>query len=71
MRYEYDREADVLTIVFRDEELDYGEQTENIITHYGQDGKPVEIEILDASNTVLELIRPMLGTGPEIAEASS
>lgn len=69
MRYEYDRETDILTIVLRDEELDHGEQTENIITHYGPDGKPVEIELLDASETVLDLIRPMLARGTQAAEA--
>lgn len=69
MRYEYDRETDILTVVLRDEDPEYGEQTETIITHYGSDGKAVEIEILDASETVLELIRPMLGRGPGVAEA--
>lgn len=69
MRYEYDRETDILTIVLRDEELDHGEQTANIITHYGPDGRPVEIELLDASEMVLDLIRPMLARGPNTAEA--
>lgn len=62
MEYEYDRETDILTIVLRDEELDYAEQTENIIMHHGSDGKPVEIELLDARETALELLRPMLAT---------
>jgi uncharacterized protein YuzE len=69
MRYEYDRETDILTIVLRDEEVDHGEQTENVITHYGPDGKAVEIELLDASETVLELIRPILARQPDPAEA--
>lgn len=69
MRYEYDRETDILTIVLRDEDLDHGEQTENMITHYGPDGKPVEIELLEASEMVIDLIRPMLARGPSTAEA--
>lgn len=69
MRYEYDRETDILTIVLRDAELDHGEQTEDVITHYGPDGKPVEIEILDASEAVLEMLGPMLGRDPGVAEA--
>lgn len=69
MQYEYDAETDILTIVLREGELDHGEQTANVITHYGTDGKPVEIEILDASTEVLELIRPMLGGRPGPARA--
>lgn len=69
MRYEYDRETDILTIVLREADPDHGEQTENIITHYGEDGNAVEIEILDASDTVLELIRPMLARSPDVAQA--
>lgn len=69
MRYEYDRDADVLTIVLSEDDPDHGEQTENIITHYAEDGKPIEIEILDASETVLDFIRPMLARGSSLAEA--
>lgn len=60
MRYEYDRGTDILVIRLSDRKPDHGEQAENIITHYSKDGKPVEIEILDASRTILELVKPML-----------
>lgn len=69
MNCEYDRETDILTIVLQEERPDHGEQTENIITHYSANGKPVEIEILEASETMIELIRPMLGTNQEQARA--
>lgn len=69
MRYEYDRETDVLTIILSDSPPDHGEQAENIIAHYAEDGKPVEIEILDASTTILDLIRPMLARPRREAEA--
>ncbi len=69
MRYEYDHETDILTIKLRDTPPDYGEQVETIITHYGADGKPVEIEILDASETVLDFIRPILARAPKPAQA--
>ncbi len=69
MEYEYDRETDILTIVLRERAPEYGEQTENIITHYAEDGKPVEIEILDASTAVLDMMRPMLRSGTKTAEA--
>ncbi len=68
MKYDYDPETDTLTVILHEGTPDHGEQTENIITHYTENGKPVETEILDASNTVLELIRPMLGTGRKTAQ---
>ena len=54
MQYNYDRETDILTITLSLESPDFGEQRENIITHYGKDNKPVEIEILDASKIMVE-----------------
>lgn len=56
----YERETDVLTVVLRDTELDHGEQMEDFITHYDVDGKMAEIEILDASEAVLGMIRRMV-----------
>lgn len=69
MRYEYDREADILMIILQDAEVDHGDQTDNVILHYDADGEPVEIEILDASQMVLELIRPMKTRDSGVAEA--
>lgn len=71
MKYDYDRETDILTIRLSDARPDFAEQAENIITHYRKDGRPVEIEILDARHTVLDLIMPMLSEGEGQAAASS
>jgi len=60
MKYKYDRETDVLVIQLSDEKPDFGEQQGNIITHYNKDNKPVEIEILDASETAVGMIKAML-----------
>lgn len=60
MKYEYDSKADVLMLILSDEKPDFGEQSGPIITHYNEKGKPVEIEILDASSTVLEFLKPIL-----------
>jgi len=38
---------------------DFGEQNENIITHYNKKGLPIEIEILNASKTVAKVIETM------------
>ena len=39
---------------------DFGERRENIITHYDKENKPVEIEILDASKTVLKILETIV-----------
>lgn len=56
----YDRETDVLTVVLRDTELGHGDQMEEFITHYDMSGKVAEVEILDASEAVLGMIRRMV-----------
>ncbi len=60
MKYEYDPETDILLIKLSDEKPDFGEQSGPIITHYSKSGKPIEIEILDASETALSMIKPIL-----------
>ncbi|RKY71616.1 MAG: hypothetical protein DRP97_01780 [Candidatus Latescibacterota bacterium] len=60
MKFKYDPEADVLLITLSNKKPDFGEQKENIITHYDKDGKPIEIEILDASRTTVQMIQVML-----------
>lgn len=60
MKYEYDAETDILVIKLKDEKPDFGEQVGNIITHYNKENKPVEIEILDASKTTLDMVRAMI-----------
>ncbi len=60
MKYKYDKETDVLIIELSAEKPDFGEQKENIITHYNKSGIPIEIEILDASTTVAKLVSLVL-----------
>ena len=60
MEYRYDPETDILMIILSKEKPDFGEQEENIITHYNKDGKPIEIEILDASRTAVKLVETIL-----------
>jgi uncharacterized protein YuzE len=60
MKYKYDLETDILVISLSDEKPDFGEQRGKIITHYAKDNKPVEIEILDASETAIGMIKAML-----------
>jgi len=60
MEYKYDRKVDVLIIKISDNSPDYGEQKDNIIYHYSKEGKPVEIEILDASKTAMKIFEAIL-----------
>ena len=43
-----------------DNNPDFGEQQGNIIVHYDKENKPVEIEILDASETVLKILETIV-----------
>ena len=56
MKYKYDSKTDILLIELSKGKPDFGEQKENIITHYNKRGIPMEIEILDASKTVAEMV---------------
>ena len=60
MEYKYDPETDILLIKLSKEKPDFGEQKENIITHYNKQGKPIEIEILDAKKTTIKIVETVL-----------
>lgn len=62
MKYKYDRKTDILVLILAKGKLDFGEQKDNIITHYDKAGKPLEIEILNASRTALEIVNAIVGT---------
>lgn len=62
MKYKYDPESDILLITMSDEKADFGEQKENFITHYNKDGKPIEIEILDARKTAQKMLEAILSS---------
>jgi uncharacterized protein YuzE len=56
MEYKYDKKTDILLMKLSNDKADFGEQKENVITHYNKQGLPIEIEILDASATVAKLV---------------
>ena len=39
---------------------DFAEQSQNVITHYNKAGKPIEIEILGASATALDILEAVM-----------
>lgn len=67
MEYKYDPKTDILLIKLSKEKPDFGEQKENIITHYNKQGKPIEIEILDASKTTIKIVETVLGSRRAVA----
>ncbi len=48
-KIKYYKEDDILVITLSNELFDYAEMESNFVVHYTKDGKPVRIEILDAS----------------------
>jgi hypothetical protein len=50
----------VLLITLSRGKPDFAEQSQNVITHYNRAGKPIQIEILDASATALDILKAVL-----------
>ncbi len=70
MRISYDRDADILMIEISDEDIDYAEEAGPMIIHFSKDGKPVLIEILDASEFLAEITKiSMKAKSKELIEA--
>jgi len=60
MKVDYSREADVLMYEVSHEPIDYAEEMDSVIVHFTKSGKPMLLEILDASKF---LIQTMKATG--------
>lgn len=55
MKVIYDKETDTLDLIFREEHIvESDEIREGIVVDYGRDGRLVSIEVLNASQHVLE-----------------
>lgn len=52
MIYDYDQEADVLSITLTQEPFNYAEEMGDIIVHFDKKRKPVYLEILQASSFI-------------------
>jgi uncharacterized protein YuzE len=52
-KIKYDEDADVLVVVLKGEgRLSHAEEVGDIVVHFGRDGKPLFMEILNASKLV-------------------
>ena len=63
MRISYDKEVDVLMVEFSEEKIEYAEEMDPMIVHFTSEGKPVLVEILDASEFMAEVERVLKERG--------
>ncbi|MFZ3169398.1 Uncharacterised protein [uncultured archaeon] len=54
MKISYNRKNDILIYEVSEEPIDYAEEVGPIIVHFSKKGKPVLMEILDASEFLAE-----------------
>jgi len=57
MKVSYNRADDVLLLEVSDEGIEYAEEVGPLIIHFTKAGKPVLVDILDASDVLTELTR--------------
>jgi uncharacterized protein YuzE len=57
MKVSYNREDDVLLLEVSEEGIEYAEEVGPLIIHFTKEGKPVLVEILDASEVLTELTK--------------
>lgn len=55
MKIKYDEEVDIVIIELSEEDVDYAKEAENMIIHFSKEGRPVLVEILDASEFISDL----------------
>jgi uncharacterized protein YuzE len=57
MRISYNREDDVLVLEVSEEGIDYAEEVGPMIIHFTKEGRPVLVEILDASEFLAKITK--------------
>ena len=60
MKIRYDREGDILSMLLEDRQIHHAEEHGQIIVNYDENGKMVEIEILNASRLLGEFLVEIL-----------
>ncbi len=60
MKVTYDGVSDTLSLLLSKKQVAYAEEHEGVIVNYSRDDKPVEIEILNASKFMGELLSTMI-----------
>jgi len=57
MKVEYSSKEDILMYEVSDEPIDYAEEMDSVIVHFTKSGKPVLLEILDASKFLTQTLK--------------
>ena len=57
MKVEYSGKEDILMYEVSDEPIDYAEEMDSVIVHFTKSGKPVLLEILDASKFLAQTMK--------------
>ena len=64
MKIVYDRDEDILTLEFKDgDRIDHAEQVESIILHLNEADEPVLLEVLHASDFLVQVLKASLQPG--------
>jgi len=68
LKIRYDQEDDVLMVWFADnKQVDHAEQVGNSILHMTQADEPVLLEILNAQDFVVDLVKAVMTASPQAA----
>lgn len=70
MKVRYSRSEDVLLVELSEERVDYAEEMGPVIVHFTEDGRPVILEILDASEFITKISRAAMRAKEEPIEVS-
>jgi len=70
MKARYRRGEDVLLLELSEESVDYAEEMGHVIVHFTKDGRPVILEILDASEFITEISKAAMRASEEPIEVS-
>ena len=57
MKVDYSKEEDILMYEVSDEPIDYAQEMDSVIVHFTKSGKPVLLEILDASKFLTQTMK--------------
>jgi uncharacterized protein YuzE len=60
MKMRYDREGDVLDILVRDAQIHHAEDYGQVIINYDETSRVVEIEILEASRVLKDILEEII-----------
>ena len=57
MKISYNRDEDIMLIEVAPDRIDFAEEMGPIIVHFSEEGKPVLLEIIDASEFITSVVR--------------